>query len=426
MNKRRTLLGSSSSTIKSHNLRAILLTLLRRESISRVHLAQLTGLSTTTITNLISELLAEGIVIEIGAEKREPAQGAGRPRTGLQLVPEARYAVGAHIGIGAVYVIVTDLRAHPVIELSLDFEVGQLSEQVLPRMIDLVHEAITKSGINPAHIVGVGVGASGLVDPYNGVNVIAPTLGWRDVPMRDWLSQRLALPVTVDNNVRAMALGEAMFGLEQDIDVLAFVYARIGLAAGFVVNGQLYRGAGAGAGEIGHTTVIPDGGEPCRCGNTGCLETLISEPVIMRLAHDIAAHNPNGTLAGYLKRADTLDAVFDAAREGDKLTLQMLRERARYMGIALANLVNTLNPELIVFGGFFEQGADVLLPTVEATMRERAFADLGERVRLKTTSFSKRPGVIGAAALALNAFFYENSDVLPHKTVTHRSHEVWN
>jgi len=96
------------------------------------------------------------------------------------------------------------------------------------------------------------------------------------------------------------------------------------------------------------------------------------------------------------------------------------------MGIALANLVNTLNPELIVFGGIFEQGADLLLPTVEATMRERAFADLGERVRLKTTSFSKRPGIIGAAALALNAFFYQNSDVLPRKTAAHRSDEVWN
>ncbi|MBC7814807.1 MAG: ROK family transcriptional regulator [Burkholderiales bacterium] len=426
MNNRRTLLGSSSSTIKSHNLRAILLTLLRRESISRVHLAQLTGLSTTTITNLISELLAEGIVIEIGAEKREPSQGAGRPRTGLQLVPEARYAIGVHIGIGAVYVTVTDLRAHPVIELSLDFEVGQPPEKVLPRMVDLVQEAIETSGVNPAHIVGIGVGASGLVDPYEGVNVIAPTLGWRDVPIRDWLSQRLGLPVTVDNNVRAMALGEAMFGPEQDVYVLAFVYARIGLAAGFVVGGQLYRGAGAGAGEIGHTTIIPNGGEHCRCGNTGCLETLFSEPVIVRLAHEIATKNPRGKLAQHLRRAETLDTVFDAARNGDESTLDMLRERARYMGIALANLVNTLNPELIVFGGIFEQGADLLLPTVEATMRERAFADLGERVRLKTTSFSKRPGIIGAAALALNAFFYQNSDVLPRKTVAHRSDEVWN
>ncbi len=402
-------MGGNVSTIKSHNLRAVLLMLLRNEYISRVRLAQLTGLSSTTITNLVSELLDQGIVAEEGVEQLARRRGAGRPRTALRLVPEARYAVGIHIGVGSVRVGVVDLRAHLVNLLSLAHPLERPPEDVLTETAVLVNRAVTQSSVNPQEVVGVGVGASGLVNPHTGINVVAPNLGWRDVPIRDWFSERLELPVCVDNNVRAMALGEAMFGTGRDVYALAFVYARIGVGAGFVVDGQLYRGGGAGAGEIGHTTIIPDGGELCRCGNTGCLETLVSEPTIIRLAKELARQDEHGTLAANLQDMEeaTIEQVFAAARAGDTATRAMLDERAHYMGIALANLVNVFNPELIVLGGIFTQGPDLLLPPIESTMRQRAFANLGERVRLQTTSFGREAGVIGAAALALNAFFYQ-------------------
>jgi glucokinase len=218
----------------------------------------------------------------------------------------------------------------------------------------------------------------------------------------------------VNNNVRAMALGEAMFGAAQDVRAMAFVYARIGVGAGFVVDGQLYQGSAAGAGEIGHSTIVPEGGERCRCGNTGCLETLVSEPVIAGLAEELATRDGGGKLAAHLQRREdgtVIERVFDAARAGDMETRAMLDERARYMGIALANLVNILNPELIVLGGIYAQGQDLLLPVVETTVRQRAFADLGERVRLQTTSFGWQAGVVGANALALDTFFYQQPDL---------------
>ncbi|HIC89644.1 MAG TPA: ROK family protein, partial [Anaerolineae bacterium] len=374
-----------------------------------VRLAQLTGLSTTTITNLISELLEQGIVVEEGTEKSSRRRGAGRPRTALRLVPTARHAVAVHIGVGSVRVAVGDLHARLLSSLSLAHPLEKSPKEVLGETVVLVEKAISQSGVNPQSIVGIGVGASGLVDPHTGINVVAPNLGWRDVPIRDWFAQRLGLPVCVDNNVRAMALGEALFGAGQDVHVLAFVYARIGVGAGFVVGGQLYRGSGAGAGEIGHTTVIPEGGEPCRCGNTGCLETLVSEPAIIRLAKELAHQDRHGILATYLQNGEgtTIERIFAAARAGDMPTRTMLNERARYMGVALANLVNILNPELILLGGVFAQGQDLLLPVTEATIRQRAFANLGERVRLQTTSFGHQAGVVGAAALALNTFFYQ-------------------
>ena len=408
---RLTPLGSNVSHMKRHNLRAILQMLLRYQPVSRARLVELTSLSSTTITNLIAELLEQGIVAEDGVPP-SGQRGVGRPRTLLRLVPEARHAIGVHIGVGSVRVAVADLQAQLSSPLTLSHPLEHTPEEVLHETVALIRRAISQSGIPSQTIVGVGVGASGLVNPHTGVNVMAPNLGWRDVPIRHKLATSLALPVVVDNNARTMALGEAMFGTGRDVHALAFVYARVGVGAGFVVNGQLFRGSAAGAGEIGHATIIPSGGDPCRCGNTGCLETLISEPAIVRRAKALAAEDEGGILATHLREGGgkAFERVLAAARAGDAATLAMLREQACYMGIALANLVNILNPDLIVLGGICAQGEDLLLPAIEVTMRQRAFAGLGECVRLQTTSFGEHAGTVGAAALALDTFFYRQPD----------------
>ncbi len=406
------LVGSNISKVKWHNMRAVLSMLRHHQHVSRARLAELTGLSTTTISNLVSELLAQGIVAENGMIETAPRQGAGRPRTPLRLVPEARHAVGIHIGVGQIRVAIADLRAKLLSCDSLDHSLDRSAPEVLRDVAGLVDSALAQSGIDRHKVVGVGVGASGLVNPHTGVNVMAPNLGWRDVPIRELLAQYLGLPVSVDNNARTMALGEALFGVGKGIHALAFVYARIGVGAGIVVGERLYRGSTAGAGEIGHTTIVPAGGEPCRCGNSGCLETLVSEPAIVRRAEVLAAQDPDGILAHHLQQEEgtAIERIFGAARAGDPTTRAMLEERACYMGIALANLVNVLNPDLIVLGGICIQGADLLLPAIERTMRQRAFADLGKRVRLQTAHFGDRAGVVGAAALALHSFFYQQPD----------------
>jgi glucokinase-like ROK family protein len=412
MTIRQNLLGSNVNDMKAHNMRAVLLALLRYEPVSRVRLAELTGLSSTTITNLISELLEQGVVAEEEAEKLRRRRKVGRPPSALRLVPEARYAVGIHIGVGSIRVGIADLRARLLNCLSLAHPLETSSEEVLTETAALVEEAISGSGLDPQHVVGIGVGASGLVNPQTGVNVFAPNLGWRDVPIRDLFAGRLGMPVCVDNNVRAMALGEALFGAGQDVRALAFVYARIGVGAGFVVDGELYYGGSAGAGEIGHTTILPHGGEPCRCGNTGCLETLVSEPAIVRLAGELTGQDKGSVLSTEppYEAEGIIERILAAARAGDIPTCAMLSERARYMGIALANLVNTFNPELILLGGVLAQGQDLLLPVIEATMRERAFANLGQQVRLQTTTFGRQAGTVGAASLALNTFFYQQPE----------------
>lgn len=399
------LTGKNGRQVRSHNRSAVLRHLLHQGVASRAQLAEWTGLSGTTITHLISDLVEQGIVLEEGAA---PSGHLGRPRTALRLNPHARFAIGVHIGIGTLRVGLTNLKAELLQNVIVEFEPKQPWEQVLNRIADCVLSLATRCKA-PQTLLGVGVGASGLVDYQNGVNVFAPNLGWHDVPMRDWLQERVGLPVVVDNNVRAMALGEWLFGAYRGTSSLAFVYGRVGVGAGFIVNGSLLRGSGAGAGEIGHTVMIPNGGMLCSCGQRGCLETLVSESVLVRAAAALAAQHPGSLLAEYWQRADLpkpVDRLLEAARCGDPHALNLIETSSRYLGIALANIVNTLNPELILLGGLFAQGSDLFLPIAERVMRECAFAGLGERVRLDKTTFGWRAGVIGAAALALSTFFY--------------------
>lgn len=420
--------GRGIGNVKAYNLRAVLLTLLHGGPTSRVRLAQLTGLSTTTITNLITMLLEQGIVEETGKEgAAEQAEingrlSVGRPPTLLSIVPTARYAVGLHFGVDTIRAGVADLfgqlQSFQVLAHPTDIAPHELLEQA----VRLIGETIAQANINPAALVGLGVGASGLVNPETGVNVLAPNLGWRNVPLRQFFADRMERPVMVDNNVRAMALAEAMFGAGRGVNTLAFVYGRVGVGAGFVVDGNVYRGSRAGAGEIGHTTMIPAGGAPCRCGNTGCLETLVSEPEIVRQAWVLAARTPDSLLAAFLKQAagelnpnetngrspaeTPIEQVFAAARGGDRATVELLDQAAIYLGTALANLINLVNPDMIILGGMFAAGADLFLPRVEETMRRRSFAGLGEKVALRVTTFGRKVGVVGAAALALDQFFY--------------------
>jgi glucokinase-like ROK family protein len=401
--------GRSISDVKEHNLHAILSTLLRCGPVSRVEMAQLTGLSSTTVTNLTTVLLEQGVVEETGKETSAAdgeRVGAGRPRTPVRIIPEARCALGIHIGVDTVHAGITDLfgelQAYRMAQQPEDAS----PEQLLQMVAEMAGAALEESRLPSDRLVGIGVGASGLTDPQTGVNVLAPSLGWRNVPVREILAEITGRPVVVDNNVRAMALAESMFGAGRDVNMLAFVYSRVGVGAGFVLGGELYRGTQYGAGEIGHTTVIPVGGARCRCGNTGCLETLVSEGEIVRRATGLAARSPESGLARALAAEPTIDGVFDAARQGDRAALAVLDEAAFHLGTTLASLVNLMNPDMIILGGLFAAGADLMLPRIEDTMRERSFAGLGERVALSVTAFGRKVGVIGAAALALDAFFY--------------------
>lgn len=406
-----TFLGSNLNLVKEHNLRAVLLSLLYEKSLSRIQLAQKTSLSATTITNLVDELYSQGVICSSEASNNEQHR-VGRPRAGLRLVDDSRYAVGVQLRVGIFRVGVTNLTGKLIDTAEVGFSNNPAPEEVIASIGRTIDDVILRNNIERVKIVGVGIGATGLINYATGVNILAANFGWKDVPIRDWLVAQLDLPVVVDNNVRCMTLGEALFGTGRGVSSLAFVYARYGIGAGIVVNGKLYRGSGLGAGEIGHTIILPHDGPLCRCGQRGCLETLAAEPSLVRQAEELALAHPGSILARHM--ADTgeprqIKRLFNAYRDGDPLAGRLIDTGAEYLGIALANLVNLFTPELILLGGLFEEEHEIILPIARAVMESTAFGGLGKQARLEVTSFGRRAGMIGAASLALSRFFYHNS-----------------
>ncbi|MGD8404467.1 MAG: ROK family transcriptional regulator [Anaerolineales bacterium] len=404
--------GSNINLVKQHNLQVILLSLLYEPVLSRSQLAKHTNLSNTTITNIIAELIEQGIVTEKNSadEIQEKSRSVGRPRMRICLEPNARFVVGIHVGVGTIRVAVTNLRAEIVDNQLLKFDTSIPADEILEQIVVTVEDLIAKSGVERDKILGVGVGASGLVDFTTGVNLLAPNLDWHDVPLREHLQNKLRMPVIVDNNVRSMAIGETYFGAGRDVDSVAFVYGRIGVGAGLTFKGQVIRGSSQGAGEIGHIAMLLEGGEPCRCGNSGCLETLVSESAFLQQAKNIAQANPKGILATILREQTDqppIENVFEAARQGDPQVQEVIEERGYYLGVALANLINMFNPELILLGGIFSRGEDLFIEPITRTIQQRAFGGMGKNVQVQATTFGWKAGVLGAAALALLHFFYQ-------------------
>jgi glucokinase-like ROK family protein len=331
----------------------------------------------------------------------------------VELIPDARFAIGVHIGIGEYQVVISDLLANIIFSTTQKFEVCTPAEIIIQEVVTQIDKLIIQSVIPKNLIVGIGVGASGLVNVETGVNINAPNLCWQNIPIREWVHQGTGLPVIVDNNVRLMCLAEAMFGEGKTANVMAFMYARVGVGAGLYVNGKLFRGMAAGAGEIGHSIMIPDGGEKCSCGNYGCLETLVSQKAILRSAKHLAGANPSGIMAQKFGEchSNEMDCVFLAARDGDNEILDMLTEKARFFGIAIANLINILNPNLIVLGRILGQGEEYFLPEIKKIVKEYSFSHLGDQVNICVSGFGQKTGVIGASALALSTYFYDLSEV---------------
>ena len=399
-----------ATNTRTRNESAVLLELLRHKHVSRVRLAELTDLSATTITKIINNFLQAGLVEEDQATLlRASSEGAGRPRTALRLIPQARYAVGVYLRMGEVQIGITDLRAQVLHTVTMPFDVELSPEAALAQVAKRILRELAEQDIALDRVMGVGFGLNGSVDPLTGVNYYAPGLEWHDVPTYDILAAHLPLPVCADNNVRLMAIGEAFFGDYQQYKNMALVYVHYGLGSGLVIDGQILRGAYAAAGQISEMTVITDVDSNCFHSEIRDLGSLLTEPNLIRDGLTVAEANGQTELAAYLASdaVDKLECFFDEAQAGNEAIKAFLHERATYLGIGLANLINLLNPELILLAGnIYSKGHAVMLEPTQAAMNRWAFSDLGQRVKLAVVPLGRPIGVIGAAAFALDSFFY--------------------
>ncbi|MEM7332621.1 MAG: ROK family transcriptional regulator [Chloroflexota bacterium] len=398
----KTVSGSNIVRVKSHNRQAILLALLNAPA-SRVELAKTLNITSMTVTNIVSELINEGWVCLKENETAVSRKKAGRPRETLQINPEAGYVISVHIGIGILRIGIVNLCGELILLNEQPFDITLPATAVLKQIASEIKTIYQQSTIPNHKIFGIGVGSSGLIDAQNGICVTAPSLQWHHVEIAQQLKRLTGFEVRVENNVRAMALGEAHFGAGQNVSLCAMIYGRIGVGAGFVLNNELFRGVKAGAGEIGHTIIQPDSTIQCRCGQFGCLETIVTQPILESKLSQ-SKYAPLHTIATEVER---FDYILNLAKEGDPFVQTQMQLIANYLSIAMINLVNTLNPEQIILGGMYAQGAEQFLPFLQESVRQKAFGGLGQHVQIVAAQNGLQAGVIGAASIALMAFFYK-------------------
>ncbi|KKK33197.1 glucokinase [Mesobacillus campisalis] len=269
-----------------------------------------------------------------------------------------------------------------------------------------IDRKLEEVGRSKSEILGIGMGAPGPVNLVNGVVYEAVNLGWQDdYPLKDMLEVETSMPAVVDNDANCAALGEMWKGAGNGAKDLVCVTLGTGVGGGVIANGQIVQGVSGAAGEIGHITSIPEGGAPCNCGKSGCLETIASATGIVRLAlAELSANDASGSLKEIYQREGTVTAkdVFDSARGGDKMALHVIDHVAGHLGLALANIANTLNPEKIVLGGGVSRAGDILINPVKEKFLACSFPRVAKSTQVTLATLGNDAGVIGAAWLVRN------------------------
>jgi glucokinase len=279
-------------------------------------------------------------------------------------------------------------------------------DAVTERIVQALRRAVRDAGRSAGEVAGIGIACAGLVELGKGVVVSSPNLpGWDRVPLREHIESALGVKTFLDNDANAAALGEHRFGAGRGYSHLMFITVSTGIGAGLVLGGQLYTGAWGTAGEVGHMTVEAEG-PPCVCGQRGCLEALASGTAMAREAiRRLKAGEPSRLRELSRGRPErvTAELIGQAAKDADGLAREVVQRAGTYLGIGLANVVNLLNPEVIVVGGGVSRMGEMLLGPARAAMKERAYALAVHDVRVVEAAQGEMAGVMGMASYVLEA-----------------------
>jgi predicted NBD/HSP70 family sugar kinase len=394
--------GADGRAVRRYNLGLVLRQIAGNGPRSRATLALETGLNKSTVSSLVAELVDAGLLRD--APHDEPhSGGVGRPPQTVELDPRGPFVLGLELNVDYLAVWATDLAGAVQHRAFVDNENrGQAPERVLARLADLAMEALAQPFAEGRTPVSATVAVPGLVDAAGGL-VVAPNLGWTDVPVTALLKDGLggsSLDVRVENEANLGAVAELDEGAGRGLRDFVYVSGEIGIGAGVVLRGELFRGASGFAGEFGHLTVDPYG-PPCGCGGRGCLERLAGQDALLRLAGWDARISCAGA------RPEWPGAMLaESAREGHAKTLQALSQVGHTLGIAIASLANLLDPEAILLGGYFAPLTEWLREPIEAELETRALAGHAAshlRCRVLPARLGGEAAVRGAVALSRRA-----------------------
>jgi N-acetylglucosamine repressor len=379
---------------RAFNQGLVLRTLYDFGPVSRAEVARLTGLTRTTVSELVGEIIADGLAREVG---RGPSSGGKAPIL-LQIVDDARFVIGLDLGERAFTGALVNLRGEiqRLAEAPVEGRDGDEALDIVERLVDDLMAGA------PGAILGIGVGTPGLVDTETGTIRWAVNLDWQDLPLGRILRERTGLPTYVANDSRAAAVGEYLFAGDRRASSLVAVKVGLGIGAGIVLGGELFQGDGFGAGEIGHTGVVDDGAA-CRCGRFGCLETVASSRAIVRTATEAARGAPESALGRILAAVGelTLEDIRGALEAGDEPTRRVVVGAARPLGQVIAAVIGLLNVRRIVLLGSVAELGEPWLAAVRDEAGRRSLGLLSADTTIELGRPNEQPVVLGASALLM-------------------------
>lgn len=364
---------------------------------SRPQLADASGLSRATIAVVIDDMIQKGLVCEVGAGDSR----GGRPPMLLRQNRSAAYAIGASLYDYRWHVVATNLAGEVIDRERVDLGTSD-ADAAIRGLGDCVERL--RRRLDPHRMLPlIGIGPPGLVDVSCGVVKSATDLGWRDIAIGERITARTGFPCAVVNRSKAAALAAYWHIAGRAVDNLIFISIGTGVSAGIVQQGRLFLGANSSAGELGHVTIVPDGPR-CECGNRGCLQELISERAIASGARAELRRNPESALAemcGHHPETLTAFQVLDAAENGDRVAISVVETVAEYLTVAVANLINLFNPQLIILGGPVAERSPRLVELVSRSVGDRAMAYPLSVARIVGNELGPETGAVGAAVLVL-------------------------
>ncbi|MGK5639137.1 ROK family transcriptional regulator [Streptomyces sp. URMC 126] len=373
----------SQSSLHRANLERVVRAVRRSGALTQAEIARTTGLSAATVSNIVRELKDNGTV------EVTPTSSGGRRARSVSLSGDAGIVVGVDFGHTHLRVAVGNLAHRVLAEEAEPLDVDASATQGLERAEHLVKTLIAATGIDPGKIVGVGLGVPGPIDESGVLGSTAILPGWAGTNPRDELAARLDVPVHVDNDANLGALGELVWGAGRGAADLAYIKVASGVGAGLVINGQIYRGPGGTAGEIGHIT-LDESGPVCRCGNRGCLETFTAHRYVLPLLH--SAHGPDLTAPRMVR----------LARDGDAGCRRVIADVGRHIGSGVASLCNLLNPSRVVLGGDLAEAGELVLAPIRESVGRYAIPSAARQLEVVPGALGGRAEVLGALALVLS------------------------
>ncbi len=375
---------------------ALLRLIWEAKRISRAEIARQAGLSRSTVSEVVSEILPLGLIAEIG---EGPSRGGRRPIV-IEFQDDAAIILGVEMGGAHVVVVLTDLRGKVLAWESRPHPVRSDPPGTRRLIAELCAACLETAAAKGRPLVGIGVGVPCPVDPEDPdrlASVVMPF--WQEHLGLGDLASQYGVPLLVDNDANLGALAEHWWGQAAGTDNLTYIKVATGIGSGHIIGGDIYRGATGVAGEIGHIAIDPKG-KPCICGLHGCLATFVGAQALVERVEELIPDFPDSVLT---QGPFAVNDIEDAALQGDALALQVIEEGARNLGTAVAGLLNLLNPAVVVLGGDLARLGDLLLDPLRERVHNRTLVSTVAAVKIMVSDLGPRSVAMGAATLVLKA-----------------------